>query len=304
MEGAHTAAHDSVRPTPWLDDGDNGFRAPDLPPEVHALILDELAGDNTALKQCALTCKLYRPIAQKLFFEEVVFKFFPYYFNPADNFLDILKASPQIAGYVKRLFIRETGYLVRGAGQKQIQLDKSIPLVLPLLINLVDLVMGWQTPELWFPLLNPSSQLAIMAKCANLLSLTLQDLHDVPLRIFNHLHNLEKFMVNIVSFIDNRDDQAVRKSPSYRIKHMILVDAWLEDASIYPFLLEQRFRAANLESLILNIDPHGLRVLSLTDFEAAKWLIGSHSESLKVLDITISQTDAFVGRMVTRRRGR
>ncbi|KAF4616858.1 hypothetical protein D9613_008746 [Agrocybe pediades] len=287
MDGAHSAVHGSVRPTPWWEDEDHGFRAPDLPPELHALILNELDGENTVLKQCALTCKLYKPLAQKLLFKEVVFEF-SHDFNPADNFLDILKASPQIACYVKRLFIRETGYLVRGTGQTQTQLDKSIPVVIPALINLVDLVMGREMQTFHFSHLNPSSQLAITGKCASLLSLTLINIDGVPLRIFNHLHNLEEFIVDVVSFTDNHDDEAVRELSSCRIKHMKLADAWIGDMSIYPFLVERRFCAANLESLILNMNRNGWVALSPTDFEAAKWLIRSNSASLKVLDVTIS----------------
>ncbi|KAF9566593.1 hypothetical protein CPC08DRAFT_103133 [Agrocybe pediades] len=287
MDSAHSAVHGSVRPTPWWEDEDHGFRAPDLPPELHALILNELDGENTVLKQCALTCKLYKPLAQKLLFKEVVFEF-SHDFNPADNFLDILKASPQIAGYVKRLFISETGRPVWGTGQTQTQLDKSLPLVIPALINLVDLVMGSERVGFYFPHLNPSSQLAIMAKCANLLSLTLQQLDDVPSRIFNHLHNLEKFIVDTVSFTENRDDQAERELSFCGIKHMKLGDAWIGDMFIYSFLVERRFRAANLESLILNMNRNGWVALSPTNFEAAKWLIRSNSASLKVLDITIS----------------
>ncbi|KAF9566598.1 hypothetical protein CPC08DRAFT_758926 [Agrocybe pediades] len=289
VDVAHTGSiHHSAPPT--RDDEDSGTgRAPDLPPELHALILNQLEGENMVLKQCALTCKLYRHLAQKILLKSVVFEF-SHYFNPADSFLEILEASPQIAHYATNLSICESGYPVRDTDQTQTQLDKSMPLVIPALVNLVDLVIGWEVFEFQFSYWKLSSQSTMMAKFENLVSLTLRCIIDVPLRIFNHLHRLEKFILDDVFFIDDPDVQAEQISSPCHIKHMKLTGAWLRHTgTIYPFLRKRRFGAGHLESLSLDMKRRAWEELSPTaNFEAAKWLIRSNSESLKVLDVTIS----------------
>ncbi|KAF9554127.1 hypothetical protein CPC08DRAFT_713146 [Agrocybe pediades] len=285
---ARTPLCHSGRTKPSRDE-DSGRRTPDLPPELHALILNELDGEKATLKQCSLICKLYRHLAQKLLLKSVVFRF-SNLANPADSFLEILEASPQIAHYVKRLSIRECGNLVHGTNRTQTQLEKSIPLVIPALINVVDLVIGWESFDFHFSHWKPSSQLSIMSTCANLLSLTLVHIDKVPLQIFDHLVRLENFILNDVSFIDDPDVQAAQISSPCQIKLMKLTDAWLsKTVTIYPFLRKRQFGVGHLESLSLDISERRWEALSPTDFEAAKWLISSNLGSLKVLDVTISE---------------
>ncbi|KAF9566600.1 hypothetical protein CPC08DRAFT_703967 [Agrocybe pediades] len=291
MDGARTAVHRLVHPKPWRDEEDSGRRVPVLPPELHALILTELNGEKATLEQCALTCKLYRHLAQKLLFKSVVLEFsYMPTGTPADRFIEILDASSQIAHYVTKLSIRESGNHVRrrGTDQTQPQLYKSIPLVTAL-INVVDLVIGWETDNFEFSHWTRSSLLTMMAKFANLLSLTLVNTYGAPLQIFNHLHRLETFNLKDVTFFDDPDVRAAQVFSSSRIKHMDLKGAWLRNmGTIYPFFRKRRFGAGHLESLSLDMNC-GWEELPPAEFEAATWLISSNLGSLKVLDITISE---------------
>ncbi|KAF9562941.1 hypothetical protein CPC08DRAFT_816814 [Agrocybe pediades] len=264
---------------------------PDLPPELHEAIINNLEGQNEALLQCALTCNLYRHLAQKILFKTVVFRFCAD-FNPADRFLDILETSPHIASYVKRLSLCEYGGDVPGTGKLQSQLDESMPLVIPALINLVDLVIGGETFDFRFLELKHASQVAILNKCDRLRSLTLRHVDDIPVGIFSHLQRLETFNVDGVIFVLNGPEEQVLGQGLYsypsRIKHMKLADSWIKIGTIYQFFRKERFGVGCVESLSIDMNPHGWQALPPTDFEAVRWLIRNNAGSLRVLDVSIS----------------
>ncbi|KAF4616904.1 hypothetical protein D9613_008745 [Agrocybe pediades] len=256
---------------------------PDLPSELHELIVDNLEGEDDALKQCALTCRSFRHSAQKNIFKSIVFDF-SNDCNPVEQFLNtILGPSPQIANYVERLTIQDHGFLGiddTDTDHKPIERDDSLPLVFPLLTNLVDLTLGQDAMGFNFSLLKPSSQSTIMAKCDSLRSLTLLQINDVPMRILNHLQGLETLNL----------DEATQLKPCH-IKHMKLADRYLKNiifTSVYPSFMARRFGAGSLESLSIDMNRRGRTALPLADSEAVKWLIRGNAESLKVLDVRIS----------------
>ncbi|KAF9554133.1 hypothetical protein CPC08DRAFT_197682 [Agrocybe pediades] len=278
---------------------------PDLPPELHEVIANNLEGDKNALKQCALTCQLYRPLAQKILFETVVFRVSAD-FNSADRFLDnVLKASPQIGGYVKLLSICEVNpYSSPDTGNQMVE---SMPLVVPAFVNLVDLVLGGALYKFQFSHLKPASQEAIINKCESLRgSLTLRHIDDVPLRIFRHLQRVETFNINNVSFVSDGHDEQVAEQRLYagRIKRMKLGDATMDKSgTIYQFFKKEGFGVGYLESLSMDMNQRGLQALPATDFEAARWLIRGNAASLRVLDVSISGNGAspiFNGRFFFR----
>ncbi|KAF9566592.1 hypothetical protein CPC08DRAFT_758920 [Agrocybe pediades] len=266
---------------------------PNLPPELHELIVDNLEGEDGALKQCALTCRLFRHSAQKFLFKSIVFDF-SNDCNPVEKFLDtILGPSPQIANYAERLTIQDHGFLViddSDTDQKPIEQDDSLPLVFPPLTKLVDLTLGQDAMGFNFSLLKPSSQSTIMAKCGSLRSLTLLQISDVPTRIFNHLQRLQTLNLDDVAFVIDPDEQATQSKPC-RIKHMKLADLYLNNiifTSIYPSFMARRFGVGSLESLSIDMNPRRWAAFPRADSEAVKWLIRGNAESLKVLDVRIS----------------
>ncbi|KAF9559414.1 hypothetical protein CPC08DRAFT_763291 [Agrocybe pediades] len=189
---------------------------PDLPPELHEVIVNHLEGDNWTLKQCALTCKLYRHFAQPLLFKSIEFRFSAYPNQAsvtADRFLDILQESPQVANYVQRLALWDR-YIPAGPIQK----EEAIPQVLLALFNVVHLNLGRLPHFIRFTLLDTSTQLVIMKKCETLRSLTLYGVENMPLKIFDHLQRLEQLILENVLFVNN----AVMQVESLRVLDVAL----------------------------------------------------------------------------------
>ncbi|KAF4616405.1 hypothetical protein D9613_008868 [Agrocybe pediades] len=259
---------------------------PNLPVELHKLIVDELEGEKKTLKQCALTCRVYRHLAQKLLFKSVM----PRHRDPmwdyhdthnVDIFLDILRESPQIANYVHRLHLFSHPL---GIG---IQSDDSPSKFLSALTNVVDLVLGWKEMTCYFLKTPPATQLAVMNKCQSILSLTARFLSDMPLKLFDHLQRLETLTLEKVTFTDDPGMQILQNPPS-QIKHMTLGAVMIEDVgTIFPFLVKQEIGMGKLESLTIDL-AQSLRMLSPPDIVAVKSFIRGSAKSLKVLRITAS----------------
>ncbi|KAF9545292.1 hypothetical protein CPC08DRAFT_716230 [Agrocybe pediades] len=271
---------------------------PELPPELHEIIIDELEGEEDALKQCALTCRFYRHLAQRLLFKSVELPFADNY-DLAYNFLKILDASPHIGDYVKsvsssyvwrRCNYKSATFNQSLAAQTQAQPENPLSLVLPTLINVDNLAVRRTTDIRYdFP---RSSQ--FMAKCESLLSLTLFNVRDVPLEIFNHLQRLEKLKLEVVYFLSDSADKHVMKINPCQLKHMELFDVHIQRDSIYPFFMARKFGFGGLESFTICIIRFGSIAKSLPVFEAAKLLIRSNSASLKVLDVMITGNEPVI----------
>ncbi|KAF4616905.1 hypothetical protein D9613_008744 [Agrocybe pediades] len=264
---------------------------PNFPVELHKLIVDELEGDKKALEQCALTCKLYRNLAQKLLFKSVLVGFSTFAWDKsetADKFLDILRASPQIADYVQRLQI----YQYRESRMDMIQSDKSLSTIVRALPNVVDLVLGEDEMFYEFPRMSPEMQSAIMDKCQSLLSLTVRFMYGIPLKIFNHLQRLETLTLDNTTFADDPSVQ-IAQTPS-KIKHMtldVVCTQSPETQSFFPFLVEQGIGMGNLESLTVDMTQRSAGSRPLfppRDVQAIRNLIRSSAGSLKVLQVTTS----------------
>ncbi|KAF9545290.1 hypothetical protein CPC08DRAFT_393094 [Agrocybe pediades] len=245
---------------------------PDFPVELHKLIIDELEGETEALKQCALTCRVYRHLAQKHLLKSVVLMSR----NSAgvEEFVAFLEASPQIATRIERLVI---------CGE-----TKLIAQVMRPLTNVVDVVLRGCGS---FARFDSASQLAVMLKCESLVSLTLQSIKDVPLKVFDHLRRLERLTLEEVRFVNN---PRVRLAPEPlcrpRIKEMKLVgDASIAHiGSIYNFLEGRGFGLNSLETLSIVMNTHSYLPSSNADYGAIASLAESYAESLKVLDITLT----------------
>ncbi|KAF9545293.1 hypothetical protein CPC08DRAFT_755724 [Agrocybe pediades] len=263
---------------------------PNLPVELHKLIVDELEGDKKALEQCALTCRLYRNLAQKLLFKSVAVEFPTLSFRKSQpvtyKFIDIMRASPHIADYVQRLHIHRYRPML-----DTVQSDESLSMVLRALPNVVDLVLG--KGEMIYDLsqMPPAVHSAIMDKCQILLSLTLRSISDVPLKIFDHLQRVETLTLKNTTFTNDPGMQTLQTAPS-RIKHMTLVEVTIQDvASPFPFLVKHKIGMGELESLTIDITgPESLSqvLLSPTDLVAVRCLIRGSAEYLKVLRVKAS----------------
>ncbi|KAF9554123.1 hypothetical protein CPC08DRAFT_821876 [Agrocybe pediades] len=271
-------------------DSSRARRLPNLPLELQEVIVNELEGENEALKQCALTCRLYRYLAQKLLFKIVVLEF-----NCEDavqKFLGILQNSSQLSGYVKHLYIGER-HGRHEADRAQMLLNTSIPQIIPALTNVVDLLLGGFV-YFWFTELKPSLQLAIIAKCESLLDLMLLRVKDVPLKIFDHLPRLEKIDIHCVAFANLRgsDPHYQVVTPPCRIKDMRLADANIPrigSRTVYPFFMEQKIAVGLLQSLSITMDRRSWEPFLPTDIEAVKGLIRNNAESLRFLEVIISE---------------
>ncbi|KAF9559413.1 hypothetical protein CPC08DRAFT_763290 [Agrocybe pediades] len=270
-----------------------------LPVELHELIVNELEGETEALKQCSLTCWLYRHFAQRLLFKSMMFKFLTFLGLPtADEFLDVLRVSPQIVGYVQQLHIHE--HVPR---HSNVQTDNSVSKVIPTLINVVDLTLGREDACFSFSQLAPLTQLAIMDKCKSVLSLTVHRMSTIPMEIFDHMHQLERLILDRVFFTDKPDalrdvhgPQVARQTTPYRIKHMHLRAYGIQVVgTLFPFLVERGIGMGTLETLKININQRSRRIaLPSADFQAAKTLVRSSARSLKVLEVTISTTAPLI----------
>ncbi|KAF9553922.1 hypothetical protein CPC08DRAFT_713339 [Agrocybe pediades] len=235
-------------------------RLPGLPVKLHKLIINELEGETKALKQCALTCKVYRHLAQKNLLKSVLLM--SRNSAGAEEFVAFLKASPQIANCIERLVI---------SGPE----TKLIAQVMRPLINIVDMVLRGCGS---FARFEPASQLAVMLKCESLVSLTLQSIKDVPLKVFDHLQRLEHLTLDDVHFVDDPP-----------IKEMKLGDTSIRHGgTVHSFLEDRGFGLGSLETLSIVMDSHSYLPLLQPDYEEMMSLIESCAESLKVLDVTIS----------------
>ncbi|KAF4616632.1 hypothetical protein D9613_008797 [Agrocybe pediades] len=271
-------------------DSSRARHLPNLPLELQEVIVNELEGENEALKQCALTCRLYRYLAQKLLFKSVVLEF-----NCEDavqKFLGILQNPSQLSGYVKHLSIGER-HGRHEADRAQMLLNTSIAQIIPALTNVVDLLLGGFV-YFWFTDLKPSLQLAIIAKCESLLGLMLVRVKDVPLKIFDHLPRLEKIDIHCVAFANRRgsDPHCRVVTPPCRIKDMRLADANIPrmgSRTVYPFFMEQKIAVGLLQSLSITMDRRSWEPFLPTDIEAVKGLIRNNAESLRFLEVIISE---------------
>ncbi|KAF4616624.1 hypothetical protein D9613_008799 [Agrocybe pediades] len=229
-------------------------RLPDLPVELHKLIIDELEGETEALKQCALTCRVYRHLAQKHLLKSVMLLSRMTRNPTVEEFVAFLEASPQIAKHIERLVI---------SGETKLIAQAMRPL-----INVVDVVLRGCGS---FARFEPASQLAVMLKCESLVSLTLQSIKDVPLKVFDHLRRLERLTLEEVRFVN---DPRVRLTPEPscrpRIKEMKLVgDASIAGiGSIYNFLEGRGFGLNSLETLSIVMNSHSYLPLSNADYGA------------------------------------
>ncbi|KAF9545294.1 hypothetical protein CPC08DRAFT_769898 [Agrocybe pediades] len=292
MEGHTPLEHEVQLEAACLDTIGNAHGStrnpPILPPELHELIVHQLKDEKWALKRCTYTCRLHWYLARKILLKRMAFKFYKDS-TPTDEFLEVLQASPEIVDYVERLTIRENTYYHFRSTQDY-KRDDSLSRVIQALTNVVHLVLRdldnfWQ----W----KPSLVLTVMAKCDSLRSLTLLRINDLPLKIFDHLQNLESINLVHVHFHDNdpavRAAQASPASP-YRIKNMKLVDAYIKyGIPIHSFLVQRQFGVGHLETLTINMFTTKTPGRSAEeDCEHAKLLVRAHANTLKVLKFALS----------------
>ncbi|KAF9541902.1 hypothetical protein CPC08DRAFT_756116 [Agrocybe pediades] len=265
-----------------------------LPVELHERIINELDGEEDALKQCALTCKLYRHLAQTLLFKAVVLQFQPES-NPAKKFLAILAQSPHIANYVRCFSLR--GY--EGWLELKKPDDDGIADVLSVLTNLQELRLfevGFQSRDHFRPSLSAASMAMIQFKCRSVLHLILQNLDDMPLTILAHSSSLESLDIDNVQFVHDLDDQAgpetIDSQTSFpHLKLMRISNATMlrysRQQSIYPFLMRSTTQGG-LESLSVNMDESWDDLLvPAVDFQAVKEIIRNSATSLKAVDVIV-----------------
>ncbi|KAF9559417.1 hypothetical protein CPC08DRAFT_723868 [Agrocybe pediades] len=238
--------------------------APNLPVELHGLIINELKSETEALKQ---------HVAQKLLFKSIVF--LPHSSAGVDEFVAFLEASPRIVNFIEQLIIRE---------------DKGITQLVRALINVVDLVLcGFRD----FSRLDPASQVTILKKFQSLVRLTIRNINEVPLKVFDYLPRLEGLALSNTLFLDDpevRLAQGPRHQPG--IKQMKMGNAAISgvDTAIYQFFLDRGFGVDSLEMLSIFMNTQSAwGTLPLTKLHGATAsLIQGYAKSLKVLDISIS----------------
>ncbi|KAF4616363.1 hypothetical protein D9613_008844 [Agrocybe pediades] len=272
-----------------------------LPVELHERIINELDGEEDALKQCALTCKLYRHLAQTLLFKAVMLQFQPES-NPAKKFLAILTQSPHVANYVGCLSLR--GYDDRWYDKEWTESkkpdDDGIADVLSALTNLQELQLfkvcsGRNRRTFQALSLSPASMAMIQFKCRSILHLTLQKLDNMPLTMLAHSSSLESLDIDNVELVDDLDDQAgpetIDSQTSFpHLKLMRISNATTlgySQQSIYPFLMRSTTQGG-LESLSVNMDESWDDLLvPAVDFQAVKEIIRNSATSLKAVDVIV-----------------
>ncbi|KAF9556622.1 hypothetical protein CPC08DRAFT_90652 [Agrocybe pediades] len=291
MEPLHRIHSRTTRDAEKLSDGT--MFTPNLPVELHGAIVNELKDEKDALKQCALTCRLYRHLAQELLFKSIEHTYYPYR-NPIEKFHDILKNSPQIAHYVQRLSLRESGEPVdERYVETESHRDEVIPLVFPALVNLVKLSLRGPSLFNGFRLaaMKASTQLAIMVKCASLTSLTLAFVDCAPLEIFGSLNHLERLYLKNVYFV-NKNGWIPYAHLAPRIKDIRLADVYLDQPrGLYNFFMEHKFAEGLLETLAISVNLESSYLTVARDFEAVRWFIRHSARTLKVLKVAISEED-------------
>ncbi|KAF9539574.1 hypothetical protein CPC08DRAFT_824544 [Agrocybe pediades] len=268
-----------------------------LPPEIHELIIKELNGEDDALKQCALTCRLYRHLAQVLLFNSVVLQFLPGS-NPAQKLLAILAQSPHIANYVRCLSLRGN---TTGHGHwftevhTPVPEDNGIGEVLCALVNVTRLHIGGVRPlRTIFPPLSPASMAMIHSKCQSVLHLTVEYIFDVPWTLLTNSNSLESLELHNVEFPPVTSGQPEFKLQTIdfhvsfphlkKISCSILYIDGVE--SVWPFMVQPTAHGG-LESLYFNIDNAWLSPPP-GDFQAVKAIIRNSAKSLKTVDVTLS----------------
>ncbi|KAF9539575.1 hypothetical protein CPC08DRAFT_770948 [Agrocybe pediades] len=267
-----------------------------LPVELHELIINELEGDEDTLKQCALTSKLYRHLAQERLFKDIDLEFLPHS-NPAKTFLSILAKSPHIANYVKRLTMfgdvseNVTAYYVKTS------MPNHIAKVFSALTNLTHLRLGVFDPENYlemslFPRLSPASMAVIHARCRNISHLTLENI-DIPLTILTYSNSVRSLVINDVQFRHKSDDSGPEgvlfQVPFLHLKRIRLYGGntpYPEWKSLFPSMMYST-TLGGPEALSVDMD-NSFSPVPATDFEAVRGIIKNSMKSLKILDITVS----------------
>ncbi|KAF9556626.1 hypothetical protein CPC08DRAFT_711123 [Agrocybe pediades] len=252
-----------------------------LPVELHGHIVNMLEGETEALKQCSLTCRLYLHFAQKLLFKSMEFDLEPYPNTRVltlVEFLDILRASPQIAGYVQKLSIYHLDANITTPRDQEAtgQVLQALPSVVNLLLRGRN-----RYSHTWFPMHH-----AMKDRYENLRSLTLHNMWPVHWDLFDHLRRLEiTDMMDVFFYYCDPKVQVAQPAP-YRIKHMNLERARAFIGTIFPSFVSRGIGIGGLESLSIDMSPITWQVLPLPHFHAAKSLIRSSAGSLKSLKVS------------------
>ncbi|KAF4616362.1 hypothetical protein D9613_008843 [Agrocybe pediades] len=222
-----------------------------LPPELHELIINELDGEEDALKQCALTCRLY---------------------SPAEKLLVILAQSPHIANYVRCLSLRGIAN-TRWFTGLEAPVDNGVVDVLRSLIKVRDLRLcgfSWQS-KAYLPPLSLASMAMIQFKCQSIPHLTLENMEELPLTILSGSSSVESLAVDQVRFIHDRNKQRGLQSIAF---------------NQISFLHLKRM-LGGIEALSVNMDNDWFPIPA-ADFQAVTGNIQNSTKSLKTLDITVS----------------
>ncbi|KAF9556593.1 hypothetical protein CPC08DRAFT_711088 [Agrocybe pediades] len=225
-----------------------------LPHELHELIINELDGEEDALKQCALTCRLYRHLAQALLFSSVVLQFLPGS-KPAQKLLATLAQSPHLANYVRCLSLRgnTTGH---GhwftTGDTPVPEDNGIAEVLYALVNVTRLYIGGVRPlRTIFPPLSPASMAMVHSKCQSVLHLTVEYIYDVPWTILINSNSVENLDLIDYGWVPAppANSQAVNAIIRNSAKSLKTIDATL--STNLPVLLHNDEPVFNVSALPL-----------------------------------------------------
>ncbi|KAF9556596.1 hypothetical protein CPC08DRAFT_820366 [Agrocybe pediades] len=284
---------------------DNGLRLrSNLPVEIHGLIINELEDEKDALKQCALTCRLYRHLAQTLLFKAIVLELLPEpESNPAQKLLAILAQSPRIVNYVRCLTFSVNFFAAAFFGKwfgMPDPDDSWVPEVLCALVNVRRLHIGLPAHETCFPELSPATMAMVHSKCQSVLHLTVEDIRDVPWTILTNLNSVESLDLNNAHFLPDISGQPASQTVDFHmsfphLKRISYSTSSMNDfpgkdvKSIQSFLsfLEQSTARGGLESLSINIH-NALVPATPTHFQAVKQIISNSAESLKTVDVTLS----------------
>lgn len=280
-------AEDECDPAPKGDEST-------LPVELWEIIINELDGDERALKQCALTCRLFLPMAQKFLFQHVKFDFQS---DSANKFLQISENSTCICDYVKRVSLCDSITLQRFEPSAKTQ--NAMTRILSM-VNFSEFEISRQDGlKLNFQDLQSSLRKEIVEKCRNLVSLTLKGIDGVPCAILENVHGLTNLEFQDVYFVEDEDSEESHGASlnnntlSFsRTQHMKVSGVYMlldTIKSIYPFLKRGNHGLGfqRLESLTIGMD-NGWYIVPPSDFYAVRWMIKCCAKSLKVLDLTVA----------------
>ncbi|KAF9538151.1 hypothetical protein CPC08DRAFT_771165 [Agrocybe pediades] len=256
-----------------------------LPIELHELIVNALDGEEQALRHCALTCKLYRPLAQRLLFKHLEINFQSCSDMDPEIFLSILSHSPHIADYVRRL-----SYCLHNSRLPKWDAEPMLA-IFSALRNINHLQLSGDRADLInFFSLEPTLQAMIKLKCPSVRHLTLAGIIDMPLTVLSACTSLESLDVREVEFANDDcpgSDRGDSKASFTHLRRMKISGIVGQEMQlICPFMMHSTTQGG-LESLSIDMGNFGIPV-PFNDLHPVSGIIRNSAKSLKSIDITVT----------------